>query len=331
MDDEALANLLSLLEGSAVPEDTARTALRQAGGSVELAICRIFAGRDAHLPSGVIDIDEESSPGRKKRRKAEKRAERTSKMESKVPKSPKSSTLHSSAAKKPSLEGMPSEETQAASESEAVPLRSQLQGRRLLFDTDTKDCRNVLTVCSTVDPPCLKLSSGEAKASKGSRGEMHCASEMGLRPQFAGKLQDSIKKLGGTKSKSLKLSAICSLSFSWRARSVDFNLLRRPAPADLMGPLPERPFKLLDNGSDAPADQPPHFQAYPLRPEQQRSLQWMLSRENLQDVDEGHLVEWRRFWTSWERSFIEGTEEDQLANSLREPVAPQEEVGKRSI
>ena len=27
---------------------------------------------------------------------------------------------------------------------------------------------------------------------------------------------------------------------------------RRPAPADLMGPLPERPFKLLDNGSDAP-------------------------------------------------------------------------------
>lgn len=36
--------------------------------------------------------------------------------------------------------------------------------------------------------------------------------------------------------------------------SVEF-LLRKPAPKDLIGPVPERPFKLLDNGSDAPWNQ----------------------------------------------------------------------------
>ena len=60
-----------------------------------------------------------------------------------------------------------------------------------------------------------------------------------------------------------------------------------------------RPFKLLGNSNDAAAEQPPHFGSYPLRPEQQRSLQWMLSRENISD-DEPFVVEWRRFFPTWE-------------------------------
>ena len=39
------------------------------------------------------------------------------------------------------------------------------------------------------------------------------------------------------------------------------------------------PFTLSSNKTDAPADQPPHFKRYPLRPEQLRSLGWMLQQE----------------------------------------------------
>ncbi|KAJ3115629.1 hypothetical protein HDU96_000322 [Phlyctochytrium bullatum] len=40
-----------------------------------------------------------------------------------------------------------------------------------------------------------------------------------------------------------------------------------------------KPFKLLTNKSDAPYSQPPNFSKYPLRPEQLRSLSWMVQQE----------------------------------------------------
>jgi len=51
------------------------------------------------------------------------------------------------------------------------------------------------------------------------------------------------------------------------------------APEDMHGAIPARPFALLDNAEDAPAIQPPHFETHHLRPEQLRSLGWMLARE----------------------------------------------------
>lgn len=75
-----------------------------------------------------------------------------------------------------------------------------------------------------------------------------------------------------------------SIECSWRvieARTEVNARNRRPAltPGDLRGPLPKRPFVLLDNGNDTEAAQPPHFKEHGLRPEQLRSLSWMLSRE----------------------------------------------------
>eukprot|EP00434_Breviolum_minutum_P001498 symbB.v1.2.001321.t1/scaffold57.1/size370615/30 len=157
------------------------------------------------------------------------------------------------------------------------------------------------------DPPCLQLGQSDVSQACVSGGEMHC----GLEEKF----DKSFKRIGdhyvGVNKRFLTdlfasmLAQVryppSSLSFTWKARPVEAQDLKRPAPKDLVGPVPERPFKLLDNGSDVAAEQPPHFQSFPLRPEQQRSLQWMLSRENLSD-GETFSVEWRRFWTNWERN-----------------------------
>jgi hypothetical protein len=51
-----------------------------------------------------------------------------------------------------------------------------------------------------------------------------------------------------------------------------------PEIENLIDPL-QVPFTLWSNKKDAPAPQPPHFSKYPLRPEQQRSLGWMLRQE----------------------------------------------------
>ena len=69
-----------------------------------------------------------------------------------------------------------------------------------------------------------------------------------------------------------------------------------PGPADLVGQIPARPFALLDNLEDAPAAQPPRFKNYLLRPEQLRSLAWMLSQEADAASRQNQLeVEWRAF------------------------------------
>eukprot|EP00929_Paragymnodinium_shiwhaense_P033402 TRINITY_DN18348_c0_g4_i2.p1 TRINITY_DN18348_c0_g4~~TRINITY_DN18348_c0_g4_i2.p1 ORF type:complete len:1172 (+),score=307.38 TRINITY_DN18348_c0_g4_i2:77-3592(+) len=81
----------------------------------------------------------------------------------------------------------------------------------------------------------------------------------------------------------------------------------------------EGPFKLLDNLADAPAQQPPHFKKYLLRPEQLRSLAWMLEREGYEQgvTQDGKLVqtnteqepfvaEWRQLWTcAWNAACLD--------------------------
>ncbi|CAE7233347.1 mus-41 [Symbiodinium sp. CCMP2456] len=56
----ALAELLSLVEGSSISEEAAREALQASGQNVELAICRLFSGGPEQL--GVIEIDEIDPP-----------------------------------------------------------------------------------------------------------------------------------------------------------------------------------------------------------------------------------------------------------------------------
>jgi len=99
-----------------------------------------------------------------------------------------------------------------------------------------------------------------------------------------------------------------TLELSWRAQPAegrdDIKI-----PEELIGgsSLKQDPFQLLSNLADVPAEQPPHFKQYPLRPEQLRSLAWMLSREGyeggacnqeLADSEGGELepfaVDWRQ-------------------------------------
>lgn len=117
-----------------------------------------------------------------------------------------------------------------------------------------------------------------------------------------------------------------SVECCWKVVEADSRRIFPPLPADLRGHLPSRPFRLLDNSTDLEAPQPPHFQDHPLRPEQLRSLSWMLSREGVagaaageaavegsENQQEPFLVEWRSFWIpdfspehSTEQQIIEG-------------------------
>lgn len=100
-----------------------------------------------------------------------------------------------------------------------------------------------------------------------------------------------------------------SLECSWRACCLEACSRKETTPADLRGQLPDRPFVLLDNVGDDPAPQPPHFGSHPLRPEQLRSLSWMLSRElsgaggDILECENGaFVVEWRRFFATGDAS-----------------------------
>jgi SNF2 family DNA or RNA helicase len=85
-----------------------------------------------------------------------------------------------------------------------------------------------------------------------------------------------------------------SLDMCWRFHD-DHDITK------LMPHLAEaRSFRLLSNAEDEAAPQPPHFQTHPLRPEQLRSLSWMLSQEGIgnseTDPDQHEfVVEWLRW------------------------------------
>eukprot|EP00930_Biecheleria_cincta_P046248 TRINITY_DN31898_c0_g1_i1.p1 TRINITY_DN31898_c0_g1~~TRINITY_DN31898_c0_g1_i1.p1 ORF type:complete len:1039 (-),score=190.22 TRINITY_DN31898_c0_g1_i1:177-3293(-) len=106
------------------------------------------------------------------------------------------------------------------------------------------------------------------------------------------------------------------LELSWRAHEIEKRSARdhQAHLPDELRRLSDKPcqFMLLNNLADAPARQPPHFRRYHLRPEQLRSLAWMLMREGYEgDLDgkealyrheavgeqEPFVAEWRQLWT----------------------------------
>eukprot|EP00929_Paragymnodinium_shiwhaense_P033401 TRINITY_DN18348_c0_g2_i2.p1 TRINITY_DN18348_c0_g2~~TRINITY_DN18348_c0_g2_i2.p1 ORF type:complete len:1291 (+),score=319.95 TRINITY_DN18348_c0_g2_i2:100-3972(+) len=92
------------------------------------------------------------------------------------------------------------------------------------------------------------------------------------------------------------------MELSFRVKRIDPN--ERCVPPELRGAVPQRPFKLLDNASDPQAKQAPHFTKDKLRPEQLRSLSWMLMREHFVEAGEEdpadgfdkYVAEWRKYW-----------------------------------
>ncbi|CAE8717504.1 unnamed protein product [Polarella glacialis] len=95
------------------------------------------------------------------------------------------------------------------------------------------------------------------------------------------------------------------VALSWRAHEGVYQekkLGHRTVPHDLCGPMPQEPMRLLSNSSDEAAEQPLYFERgdHPLRPEQLKSLAWMLSREGHGVELQPFVVEWRGFETNWE-------------------------------
>lgn len=71
------------------------------------------------------------------------------------------------------------------------------------------------------------------------------------------------------------------------ARQLDYRIVpARPPRRRKQRPPAARTLSLLNNRDDPPAEQPPHFQRWPLRKEQLRSLRWMQLREQEADLFE---------------------------------------------
>mmetsp|Transcript_1388 Transcript_1388/g.3013 ORF Transcript_1388/g.3013 Transcript_1388/m.3013 type:complete len:1237 (-) Transcript_1388:388-4098(-) len=99
------------------------------------------------------------------------------------------------------------------------------------------------------------------------------------------------------------------LELHWKADRLEVDRLRgvclNEIPAEMTGDVPTRPFKLMSNSEDPMAEQPPHFTGPQLRPEQLRSLWWMLSQEGhqqrqvagLAETEDSFHVDWRCYWT----------------------------------
>mmetsp|Transcript_6976 Transcript_6976/g.15268 ORF Transcript_6976/g.15268 Transcript_6976/m.15268 type:complete len:1272 (+) Transcript_6976:48-3863(+) len=170
------------------------------------------------------------------------------------------------------------------------------------------------------EPPCLKLkdyagmssySSGEMREKKYDRAMISkvCGDRVQLR---CGALKKAISSLVDR----VRFPP-ATVEFAWRVhdlRELGGPSLINPAPADLRGKLPPRPFKLLNNRDDPLAEQPRLFRGPQLRQDQLRSLSWMLDQEGhslssntgvaCQHQNEGNdegtgcfEVDWRSFWT----------------------------------
>ncbi|CAE7384450.1 DNA repair protein rad5 [Symbiodinium microadriaticum] len=346
----ALAELLSLVEGSSISEEAAREALQASGQNVELAICRLFSGGPEQL--GVIEIDESEPPpkplsrgkrgpapeGQQGQRAGKQRRQDPEPTERPAPGPETGAESGNGAGRSSSQETLPgagdgSVEVSAIAEAQ-LPLEVQEELRRMgagwscsSQDTWTafspkisleKWARQVLSQ----DPPCLSLQgqmdSSALKDCKSS-GEMHSAAKAQVQAHYARQLEKDISTVKGgyvavqdSLLESLFETLLAkvryppsdfgALSFSWRVRKLPAKSLPCVAPSALVGPVPARPFRLLNNANDASAEQPPHFLQHPLRPEQQRSLQWMLAQEA--DA-EPFVVEWVRYWPTFGGGHLE--------------------------
>lgn len=85
-------------------------------------------------------------------------------------------------------------------------------------------------------------------------------------------------------------TAHANLPNTWASGSVDFSW-RVVEHAEHLGITDaNQPFKLSSNRHDPAHKQPPSFQKYHLRPEQQRSLHWMLAQEASEETFEEEEV-----------------------------------------
>jgi len=195
------------------------------------------------------------------------------------------------------------------------------------------------------DPPCLTLNGPQLEESTQlSDGRMHSAAKAPAGSTGAcagaGLAGDVLYKEGAFGVRAPRLDALFAdllagvrypptgaVEFAWRVSEMPSGERPKVTPEDLRGMLPERPFRLLDNRSDAPAAQPPRFGEFQLRPEQLRSLAWMLAREGVGagigedggavvEENEPFVVEWRRYWNPDEVDESGGSLEQVVAGAL---------------
>lgn len=165
------------------------------------------------------------------------------------------------------------------------------------------------------EPPCLSLRA-QASPSRACRVKSRELQE-GLQ-RYGHQLLPAKKTLDALFDNLLEAARFppSLLELTWRAHEIDRRSARdhqAHVPAELRR-LSDKPcqFMLLNNLADAPARQPPHFRRFHLRPEQLRSLAWMLMREGYEgDIDskealhrpdavgeqEPFVAEWRQLWT----------------------------------
>ncbi|CAK0875946.1 unnamed protein product, partial [Prorocentrum cordatum] len=107
-----------------------------------------------------------------------------------------------------------------------------------------------------------------------------------------------------------------ALQCSWRLPPAG-----HPVPEDLVDDVPPRPFELRSNADSAPAPQPPHFAQHPLRPEQLKSLGWMLEQECGRGLGP-FQVEWRRYWTTKPEEIDENACMSLVSRGMRVSITP---------
>ena len=189
----------------------------------------------------------------------------------------------------------------------------------------------------SADPPCLMLSSGhQHDLPNHSTGHMHkTVSDVQFKER---KLDGKIEVDVAAESLSTAFSSMMEkvryapvrIDCAWRAVNVARTSITSRAsdstPPDLRDQIHPRPFALLDNAEDGGAAQPPHFSTHQLRPEQSRSLSWMLSREQRggggSEIEGGRTeelfpVEWRRFFVPGDRMGDLPNETDQMVHGAK--------------
>eukprot|EP00928_Gymnodinium_smaydae_P020505 TRINITY_DN17922_c0_g1_i1.p1 TRINITY_DN17922_c0_g1~~TRINITY_DN17922_c0_g1_i1.p1 ORF type:complete len:1327 (-),score=191.01 TRINITY_DN17922_c0_g1_i1:399-4379(-) len=364
MDDENLARLLSLLEGSAISVIQARSALQRVRGDVVKAVALLFgderpaaaAAFPAPLPAGPLSIDDddegeapEAGSGSSRGSSPQRLAFRARRAVYRPREKPKrDQLLVESVQARDALLSEPSRKrarmSSASSQSNlrcpsATPLPRCSEALQVapwkdpdarqdgfvrlaqndgwtLFDSAPSNVAGSEWAARQLeqDPPCLSLRGSQADTlMKMSTGEMHegwdesrpCGSDFRIENDEV--LLRELRLIGLFREllERVRYPPV-ALECSWRACRVSGSSedIDMPAgPVDLQGRIADKPFGLLDNAGDAPAPQPPRFSVHPLRPEQLRSLSWMLMREgNLPSQagtsgqHESFVTEWRRYW-----------------------------------
>jgi len=295
-----LGELTSLLEGCCIEQ--CRSALRQADGDVARAVSLIFAGQSGTssssaapppaVPPAPVAVAHEGvpplggGPGQ-----ARKRA-----------------NSHGAAAAPPPAPKVPrSGRRKVGAGDETAEVEVALD-TWTDFDSraDTVGGSEWIEAMLNRDPPCLSLKTAQPSALP---REHHARSNHGIpftRSESPASELVSVPRACLEELFRDLLSGVryppASIKCSWRT------LAASACPPEFVNAYFDKP-QLLDNKDDELAAQPPHFSAHALRPEQLRSLGWMLKQEGLaggsaqnarrrtvRQMGPGFCVEWRRYW-----------------------------------